>query len=120
VEIGWRDHDMGGHSHSHTLAHPTDGTAEVLAAARALLDHEWPTIERRGLGLLSVTLANLDDARAVQLGLDFSGRDPGRLDATVDAVRARFGTAALTRGALVGRRGIEVPLLPDELPGQPS
>jgi DNA polymerase-4 len=120
VEIGWRDHDMGGHSHSHTLTHPTDGTAEVLTAARALLDHEWPTIERRGLGLLSVTLANLDDARAVQLGLDFSGRDPGRLDATVDAVRARFGTAALTRGALVGRRGIEVPLLPDELPGQPS
>jgi hypothetical protein len=38
----------------------------------------------------------------------------------VDAVRARFGTSALTRGALVGRAGIEVPLLPDDLPDPPA
>jgi DNA polymerase-4 len=120
VAIGWRDHGMGGHSHSHSLAHPTNATAEVLGAARTLLAHEWPTVERRGLGLLSVTLANLEGVGAVQLGLDFSGRDPSRLDNAVDAVRARFGTSALTRGALVGDNATEVPLLPDELPGSPD
>jgi DNA polymerase-4 len=120
VAIGWRDHGMGGHSHSHSLAHPTNATAEVLGAARTLLAHEWPTVERRGLGLLCVTLANLEGVGAVQLGLDFSGRDPSRLDNAVDAVRARFGTSALTRGALVGDNATEVPLLPDELPGSPD
>ena len=36
------------------------------------------------------------------------------LDAVVDRVRDRFGTAAITRGVLVGRDpGIWVPLLPD-------
>lgn len=120
VSIGWRDHDMGGHSRSRTLAHPTDATAEVLSAARALLAQEWPAVQRGGLKLLSLTVAHLEDAEAVQLGLDFSGRDRSRLDTTVDAVRARFGTAALTRGALVGRTGIEVPLLPDEVPEPPA
>jgi DNA polymerase-4 len=120
VSVGWRDHEMGGHSHARTLAHPTDATAEVLAAARSLLAREWAVVERCGLTLLSVTVAQLEDADAIQLGLDFSGRDRSRLDATVDAVRARFGTSALTRGALVGRAGIEVPLLPDDLPDPPA
>ncbi len=36
------------------------------------------------------------------------------LDAAVDEVRERFGTAALTRGVLLGRdQGFTVPLLPD-------
>ncbi|WP_442933644.1 hypothetical protein [Micromonospora sp. CPCC 206060] len=42
-------------------------------------------------------------------------RDPGAdLDAAVDAVRDRFGSAALTRAVLLGREpGLEMPLLPD-------
>jgi DNA polymerase-4 len=36
------------------------------------------------------------------------------LDRTLDDVRDRFGTAAITRGALVGRdAGLTVPVLPD-------
>jgi DNA polymerase IV len=36
------------------------------------------------------------------------------LDATIDAVRDRFGTDSITRGVLLGRdRGEPVPLLPD-------
>jgi DNA polymerase-4 len=117
VSIGWRDHAMGHHSRARTLTHPTDATAEVLAAARALLELEWEEIHQAGLGLLSLTIANLEDTAAVQLALDFSGRDRGRLDATVDDVRARFGTTALTRGALLGGGVVEVPLLPDEPAG---
>ena len=71
-------------------------------------------IERRGLTLVGVALTNLEDGAAVQLSLPFGHRPDGVLDAAVDEVRARFGTAAITRAALIGREeGIAVPLLPD-------
>jgi DNA polymerase-4 len=50
----------------------------------------------------------------VQLVLPFEDAPPVALDAALDGVRARFGSGAVTRGALVGRgEGLEVPLLPD-------
>jgi DNA polymerase-4 len=71
-----------------------------------------PTIERSGLTLVGVALGNLEDAGAVQLVLPFNRRLA--LDATVDSVRDRFGSAAITRAVLLGRdQGLAVPLLPD-------
>ena len=53
----------------------------------------------------------------MQLALSLDGRHPNELDEAIDAVRERFGSAALTRGVLVGRAaGIEMPLLPDVPP----
>ena len=50
----------------------------------------------------------------VQPTLDLDGDDHDGLDAAVDAVAARFGSGAMTRGSLVRRgQGIAVPLLPD-------
>jgi DNA polymerase-4 len=61
-----------------------------------------------------VSLANVDDEDAVQPMLPFDEVDPGALDAAVDGVRDRFGTAAVTRAVLLGRDpGLSVPLLPD-------
>ena len=41
-------------------------------------------------------------------------RDPTRVDRAMDGVRERFGTAAITRGVLLGRdQGMSVPMLPD-------
>jgi DNA polymerase-4 len=69
-------------------------------------------IERRGITLLGIALANLADQGAVQLVLPFDRRPD--LDAAVDRVRDRFGSGAITRGVLVGRDpGVWVPLLPD-------
>jgi len=69
-----------------------------------------PTIEHEGLTLVGVTVANLDDDRAVQLA--FRGRYA--LDTALDEIRERFGTAAITRAVLLGREtGLVVPLLPD-------
>ncbi|WP_433384536.1 DNA polymerase IV [Micromonospora sp. KLBMP9576] len=98
---------------SHTVAKATADTAPLLAAARALLRAALPEIERRGVTLLGVSVGNLDDS-PVQPPLPFA-RDPGAdLDAAVDAVRDRFGSAALTRAVLLGRDpGPEMPLLPD-------
>ncbi|MGN9778120.1 DNA polymerase IV [Micromonospora sp. H33] len=98
---------------SHTIGKATADTAPLLATARALLRAALPEIERRGVTLIGVSVGNLDDA-PVQPALPFD-RDPGAdLDAAVDAVRSRFGSAALTRATLLGRDpGVEMPLLPD-------
>ena len=98
---------------SHTLPQPTADTAVVLQALRAVLADARPLIEARGITLLGISIANLDDARAVQLCLPFDGH--GRaLDAALDGVRDRFGTAAVTRAVLLGRDlGPSVPMLPD-------
>jgi DNA polymerase-4 len=73
-----------------------------------------PTIERRGITLVGVAVANLDGACGNQLALPFDGYRWNDLDAALDAVRDRFGASAITRAVLLGRRqGLVVPLLPD-------
>jgi DNA polymerase-4 len=73
-----------------------------------------PLIERQGLTLVGVTVANLDDDRAVQLTLPFDRHGRWALDAALDEIRDRYGTAAVTRAVLLGRsQGLTVPLLPD-------
>ena len=73
-----------------------------------------PMIERRGLTLVGVAVANLDDDGAVQLALPFDRHSGGALDAALDEVRDRFGSSAVTRAVLLGRdQGFAVPLLPD-------
>ncbi|MCO5317776.1 MAG: DNA polymerase IV [Microthrixaceae bacterium] len=113
VELRWRDLDMATHTSSTTLAHPSDDTGEILAAGRRLLAGAWPRIEPNGLGLIGLTVANLSGSEAVQMGLDFSGRDTSALDSTLDAVTERFGSGAITRGSLLGREVAETPVLPD-------
>jgi DNA polymerase-4 len=99
---------------SRTLPYATASTAPILATARALLAAAVPTIERRGLTLVGVSVANLADDRPLQFELPFDGRLDGALDAALDEVRDRFGSAAITRAVLVGRRpGLTMPLLPD-------
>ena len=64
--------------------------------------------------LVGLAVGNLSDAGAVQLALPFDRFAGGALDAAVDDVRERFGSAALTRAVQLGRReGLTVPLLPD-------
>src|SRR5205809_899329 len=88
--------------HLHALAHNRD-PRPVLAVARDLLAAAMPTIRAQGLTLVGVTLANLDDDGAVQLTLPFDRRSQSALDAAVDGVHDRFGSAAITRAVLLGR-----------------
>ena len=99
---------------SHTLPAATADTAVLLAALQAVLAGCAGIIAERGVTLIGVALTNLDDADHVQLELPFGRAPRARLDSAVDRVRDRYGSSALTRGALVGRDvGITVPLLPD-------
>jgi DNA polymerase-4 len=112
VVLRLRFDDFSRATRSHTLPHATQQTEPILATARVLLAMAMPTIERQGLTLVGVALGNLEDAAAVQLVLPFERRHA--LDETIDSVRDRFGTAAITRAVLLGRdQGPSVPLLPD-------
>jgi DNA polymerase-4 len=63
--------------------------------------------------MVGVAVSNLDDG-PVQLILPFDQQSGSDLDAALDAVRDRFGSAAVTRAARL-RHGpdLAVPLLPD-------
>ncbi|HEY3186134.1 MAG TPA: DNA polymerase IV, partial [Solirubrobacteraceae bacterium] len=112
VTLRLRFDDFSRATRSFTLATPTAQTTTVLATARGLLAAATPTIERRGLTLLGLSLSNLADAGAAQLVLPFDRHCA--LDIVLDNVRDRFGSEAITRAVLVGRDpGLSMPLLPD-------
>jgi DNA polymerase-4 len=106
--------DFSRATRSHTLPEATAHTQTILVTARDLLMAALPTIERRGITLVGVALGNLEDDDAVQLALPLESERTRALDATLDDVRERFGTEAITRAVLLGRdQGLTVPLLPD-------
>ncbi len=114
VVLRLRFDDFSKATRSHTLARATAHTATVLAAVRTLLAAAMPEIERRGVTLVGVAIQNLDDDRAVQLILPFDHQSEDALDAALDGVRDRFGTASVTRAVLLGHHHHpSVPLLPD-------
>ena len=114
VTLRLRHADLSRETRSRTLPVATDRTDLVLGAARDLLEARWPHLREAGCTLIGVTVSELAPADAVQLSLDLDGHDRRTLDHTLDAVRDRFGGAAVTRASLLGQgRGAQVPILPD-------
>ena len=114
VVLRLRFDDFSRATRSHTLSRATAGTHTILATVRVLLAAAMPMIESQGLTLVGVAVGNLDDDGAVQLTLPFDPHGGSALDATLDAVRDRFGSSAVTRAVLLGRdQGLSVPMLPD-------
>jgi DNA polymerase-4 len=101
-------------SRSHSLAQPTSATEEILTALRVLVAKAMPLIDEQGLTLIGISVANLDDADAVQLMLPFDEGVHDALDSVLDRVRDKFGSALVTRAKLLGRDpGIEMPMMPE-------
>ena len=114
VVLRLRFDDFSRSTRSHTLAAPTDDTAVILMALRRLLQANDRLIREQGITLIGVTLSNLDNAAAIQLELPFDRRSSHDLDSVLDRVRDRYGSSAITRGALLGvDPGLTLPLLPD-------
>ncbi len=114
VVLRMRFEDWSRATRSHTLPRPTARTEPILETARGLLESVQPMIEEQGLTLIGIAIMNLDDNDAVQLPLPFSRRTASRLDETLDEVRDRFGSAAVSRAGQLGHDpGFLVPLLPD-------
>ena len=114
VVLRLRFGDFSRATRSHTLPQPTAETKTILVTARWLLATAEPAIERRGLTLVGITVAELFDDRAIQLALPLACRGSLTLDLALDEIRERFGSGAVTRAVLLGRdEGLQVPLLPD-------
>ncbi len=114
VVLRLRFDDFSRATRSRTLPQATASTATILWAVGELLDESLPLLHERGLTLLGISVANLEDADRVQLALDLDGRGRDALDAAIDEVRDRFGSSSLVRGVLLGRdTGIVMPQLPD-------
>jgi len=114
VVLRLRFNDFSRVTRSHTLPWPTAETQTILTTARWLLLTASPLVDRKGLTLVGVAVANLEDDRPLQLPLPVDPRGDGALDTAVDVIRERFGSGAITRAVLLGREsGLIVPLLPD-------
>jgi DNA polymerase IV len=114
VVLRLRFDDFTRATRSHTMPWPTADTTVILTTVRALLATATPLIERAGITLVGVSIANLDDADVVQLELPLRMRDSGALDVAVDDIHDRYGSAAITRAVLLGRDpGLTMPMLPD-------
>jgi DNA polymerase IV len=114
VVLRLRFDDLSRATRSRTLPEATAQTETILTTARALLREATPMIHSQGLTLVGVSLTNLCNDSALQLALPFDRHQLDALDAALDSLRDRFGTAAITRAVLLGRnQGFEVPHLPD-------
>jgi len=114
VVLRLRFDDLSRATRSLTLWEATARTRTILGAGRGLLATALPMIRSRGCTLVGVTLTNLAADDAIQLALPFDRGRGASLDVTLDAVKDRFGSDAITRAVLLGRsQGISVPLLPD-------
>jgi DNA polymerase-4 len=111
VVLRLRFDDFARATRSHTLQESTAETAAMLSALRDLLAEAMPTIQARGLTLMGITFSNLDEEDD-QLVLGPNHR--AALDAAMDLVRERYGSAAITRAVLLDRdQGLSMPVLPD-------
>jgi DNA polymerase IV len=114
VVLRLRFDDYSRATRSHTLQRATAETQEILTTSRWLMTTARPLIERHGLTLVGVAVGNLEDDSHVQLTLPLDRHSNAALDAALDEVRARFGSAAVSRAVLLGRdQGFVMPMLPD-------
>jgi DNA polymerase IV len=112
VVLRLRFDDFSRATRSQTMGEPTAQTHTILRTATGLLAEAMPLIERRGITLIGIALANLADEGGVQLTLPFDRHR--ELDVVLDRVRDRFGSASIVRGVMVGKDpGLSVPMLPD-------
>ena len=112
LKLRWSDFTTV--TRAQTLDRPAQSTAQLAAAGSALLDAVLGATGRRPVRLIGLGATNLvedavqlgfDDARAHSAAPQSGFADPQpreeRLDRAVDAIRDRFGTGVLSRGARV-------------------
>jgi DNA polymerase-4 len=119
VTLRFRYDDFGRATRASSMPHPTASTEAIAEVALAVLRREMGTIDERGLTLIGLSVGNLvsvdgDRVEPEQLVLPFGRKDRSTLDETVDALRQRFGNAALTRASSIRHTiQFETPKLPD-------
>ena len=102
VSVKIRRADFTTYTRQCVLEPPTQATAAVCAGAQRLL-RAWLAEHRNvALRLLGVGTGDLSNVRQPDLFAESAPRD-SRLDAAIDGIRDRFGSAVLTRASLLPR-----------------
>jgi DNA polymerase IV len=102
ISVKIRRADFKTYTRQCVLGQPTQDTAVVSAAARRLLAAWRAAQPDAALRLLGVGTGDLGAPRQADLFVTEPARD-SRLDAAVDGIRERFGSAVLTRASLLPR-----------------
>jgi DNA polymerase-4 len=102
VQIKIRQGDFTTHTRQTTLTPPTHDSRTLAAAARKLLLQWLAQHPGARLRLLGVGAGALEAPQQADLFASPALAADGRLDATLDQIRERFGTAAVLRGSNVG------------------
>jgi DNA polymerase-4 len=122
VTVRVRFAEMVAVTRSLTLPQPVASTLTLTEIAERLAWHAIDEHPGRDVTLLAISVSQLTDQRQLQLELDLDPPDPWRpgsppgaarwaVDASMDAIRQRFGRDAVGYApALLGRYG----LVPDE------
>ncbi|HEX6539102.1 MAG TPA: DNA polymerase IV [Candidatus Dormibacteraeota bacterium] len=101
VTLKLRYHDFATITRQHSLPAPTSADVAVRDTATALLNAAW---NHAPIRLLGVGVAGLEEASQLNL---FTAPREGRIDHTLDSLRARFGTNAIRRGVAGGLRDMD-------------
>lgn len=101
VTLKLRYADFATLTRQHSLAESTAADVDVRDTAIALFDAVWSGAPVR---LLGVGAASLEEASQLDL---FSAPREGRIDHTLDSLRARFGNNAIRRGVAPGLRDMD-------------
>jgi DNA polymerase IV len=103
VILRMRFGDYSRATRSATLTRATSESRPIKLAARGLLEATRDVIDRRGLTMVGVTVTNVEpDGSGVQLRLPVD-RPLEALDAALDELRERYGSAAITRATNIDR-----------------
>ena len=101
VSVTFRTLDFRNRSHQTTLPNATDMTDEIYKNAKKLFIESW---KGDPLRLIGVALTNLTDESFEQMSLFEDNEQKERhrkLDATMDAIRQKFGNDKITRASIM-------------------
>lgn len=101
VSVTFRTQDFRNKSHQTTLPNATDMTDEIYKNAKKLFIESW---KGEPLRLIGVALTNLTDESFEQMSLFEDNEQKERhrkLDATMDAIRQKFGNDKITRASIM-------------------
>jgi DNA polymerase-4 len=104
VGIKIRLHDFRTLTRQLTLASPSAETRVIGEQALQLLDVWLTTARRPRIRLLGVSTSDFIEETQPDLFANAERVQNERLDATLDAIRGKFGGAALSRASLLKRR----------------
>ena len=104
VQIKIRQGDFTTHTRQTTLAPPTHDSRTLASAARRLLLQWLAQHPGARVRLLGVGAGALEAPQQADLFASPALAADGRLDATLDQIRERFGNAAVLRGANLPRK----------------